>query len=432
MTKKEFLRLAVPLAGQGLFLNFAILVDLAMVGQLGIAGLAAVGICSQPKMVLSILYTALAVALTALVGRRYGEKNIEEAKRIFTTGMVMTLVMYTAFIVPAIIFAADIVKIAGAKSDYSAIAAAYFKWIAVSRFFDAISTVLAVPFMMTGRGKVIFFAGAVGNILNAGLNYIFIFGNCGAPAMGVAGAGLATMICAATTALILALRLQNTGLGFTNRLIKPLKMARLTVHAVSEQICERIGLFIFARLIADLGTVGTGTGYVTMIIEDIFYYIFIGMGQAEATLVSKSLGAHDVKQARQYIRTGLLFSLSVGVVGSFLFIAFGRSLAGLMMAEGEVLSLATRVLFVSGIALIPEAIAPINAGALRGAGDTSFVAKYSLIIIAVFRPIITYLFIYPWGFGLPGAWMAIACDQGLRALISAWRLHGNSWCQREI
>lgn len=86
------------------------------------------------------------------------------------------------------------------------------------------------------------------------------------------------------------------------------------------------------------------------------------------------------------------------------------------------------MLFVAAIN-IPEAWAMIHAGMLRGIGRTGFVAVYSLISIAVIRPILTYILIYPLNMGLHGAWIALSLDQITRAVCSHYGICKT--CQRE-
>ena len=78
-------------------------------------------------------------------------------------------------------------------------------------------------------------------------------------------------------------------------------------------------------------------------------------------------------------------------------------------------------------ASFPQALQLVYSGVLKGAGDNFYVMKYSLFVIAIFRPIITYLLCFIWGFGLYGAWVALLIDQSLRTVFSGWRFRTGVW-----
>jgi len=86
--------------------------------------------------------------------------------------------------------------------------------------------------------------------------------------------------------------------------------------------------------------------------------------------------------------------------------------------EGNDLALGCEIMIFVAAVNIPEAWAMVHAGLLRGLGHTSFVALYSLISIAVVRPILTFFLVYELGLGLYGAWIALTLDQTTRAVCS--------------
>lgn len=86
--------------------------------------------------------------------------------------------------------------------------------------------------------------------------------------------------------------------------------------------------------------------------------------------------------------------------------------------EGNDLALGCEIMIFVAAVNIPEAWAMVHAGLLRGLGHTSFVALYSLISIAVVRPILTFFLVYELGLGLYGAWIALTLDQATRAVCS--------------
>ena len=94
--------------------------------------------------------------------------------------------------------------------------------------------------------------------------------------------------------------------------------------------------------------------------------------------------------------------LFVGLVSGLIFISAGHLLVQVYTRESEVLTLATALMGIMAIAAIPQALQQVFAGVLKGAGDTFYIMKYSLISVAVIRPIITYVLCITMGLGLYG------------------------------
>ena len=108
----------------------------------------------------------------------------------------------------------------------------------------------------------------------------------------------------------------------------------------------------------------------------------------------------------QILRTGMYAKLYLSLIHIFYHL------------EGNDLALGCEIMIFVAAVNIPEAWAMVHAGLLRGLGHTSFVALYSLISIAVVRPILTFFLVYELGLGLYGAWIALTLDQTTRAVCS--------------
>ena len=103
-----------------------------------------------------------------------------------------------------------------------------------------------------------------------------------------------------------------------------------------------------------------------------------------------------------------------------LYFLFRWPLVTLFLPDTAAMALGSTILILVGLVSFPEAQALLCAGALRGMGQTRFVALYSLLSIAVLRPILTWLLCYPLGLSLYGAWVALLLDQTVRAVCATW------------
>jgi Na+-driven multidrug efflux pump len=128
------------------------------------------------------------------------------------------------------------------------------------------------------------------------------------------------------------------------------------------------------------------------------------------------------------MRCALVVALALGIM-SFLI----RNHFPLIFAyEPEVIMMASSVIIILGFLQPIQTTQIIMAGTLRGAGDTRYVAMTMLTTVAFMRPLVAFIFVYLIGWGLQGAWIAIAFDQILRLFLLSRRFSRGAWMQIRV
>ena len=185
-------------------------------------------------------------------------------------------------------------------------------------------------------------------------------------------------------------------------------------------------------IVASLGAVPLAAHYVCMNLMDIFYYFAMGLGFAGASHTGQNLGHKRPDLAKAFGRIGARMGLFVGLISGLIFISAGHLLVQAYTRESEVVTLATALMGIMAIAAFPQALQQVFAGVLKGAGDTFYIMKYSLISVAVIRPIITYVLCITLGLGLYGAWISLCLDQSLRLVCAYIRFIGGTWQHKVV
>ena len=438
--KEEYWKVALPAAVEGVLLNLMLLADLIMVGSLGIEQAAAVGIVSQPKMILQMIMSAAGVAITAIVARRKGEGDEEGLNSCIKQSLLLLGTLYFFFVCLSFLFSKNIVSFAGANKDYVEYASIYFQYIALSVFFKVFCVVLSSAQIGVGNTKIVLISGMIGNGLNVLFNYILIFGKFGFSAMGIQGAAIATVLGNFIIFIILLYSVTRGDYGidilrkgtysFSKKILKPLQ--EIGTNSFLEHIFERIGLFIFAKMIASLGTVAMGTHHYCILLWDLYYYFGVGMSSASASFTGRKLGEKRKDLAILYMRaaqySGFWISICVGII----FFLLRNMIFSVMVSDTRVILLGSSVMLIISFLLIPQTQAQVTAGVLRGAGDNRFIAIYSLFISAILRPCLAYIFVFLWNFGLVGIWLAFFSDEFLKMLLAQYRVQKGIWLQKEI
>lgn len=433
-------QVAWPSALESILVALIGAVDTMMVGTLGTAAIAAVGICNQPKFVIMATILGLNVGVNVIVARRKGEKD--QAKANLTLRNALVLSVFLSAILSAIgyICASPGLAFAGANADYLDLSVTYFRYIMIGNFFYCMSLTMTAAQRGAGNTKISMITNLSANVVNVIMNVMLINGLFFFPRLEVKGAAIATML-GNIVAFIMALYSVSKKDGYLHLSFKDnwkfdretlVALYRISLPSFIEQIFLRIGFFTYTKAVANLGTVRYATHQICMNIMTISFGLGDGLSVASSTLVGQSLGARRSDLAIVYgkvlQRIGFIMSVLLGIG-----IVLTRSeIMWLFSKETEVIRMGAEILIMLAVTIQFQVNQVITMGCLRGAGDAKFVAFISLITVTIIRPCSTYLFAYTMGLGLPGAWLSVFLDQLIRLVASKWRFNQAKWTKITI
>ncbi len=409
--------------------------DVAMVGRLGPASIAAVGLCNQITMLAMTVFAAMRTGTTVLVARLVGADDLPGATRAARQSLIVSILIALVIVVLGVLFPAAGMRLLGAEEDVVVTGLGYMRWKAISVLFAII--VMTTTGILRGCGDTLtsLYANATINLINIGLNWLFIFGNLGMPNMGTAGAGFATMAARAVGSVIM-LRVLMSGkasiklkLWDSYRLHFPTikRILNVGIPAAVEQVMMRGAQVFFTTIVTGLGTNMYAAHQIAMRADSLAVMPGFGFAVAATTLVGQNLGA---KQPEVANRAGwLTLYLGVGfmtVVGVSLF-TFAVPAARFFTDEPEVIAAAASALRTMALALPFMAVARVTAGALRGAGDVKYVMWGTGLSVWIARLGLAFIFVRLLNWGLVGAWIGMASDQIVRAAIFGIRYWQGKW-----
>lgn len=434
------MNLAWPSAVERVLVSLVGAMDTMMVGVLGAEAIAAVGITQQPTFILLAIIFSLNIGVTALVARRCGEEDYANANKILRQSIILVGMLSALLACVGFIFATPILSWMGAGSDTLTDATIYFRTIVIGMFFNALSLNINAAQRGAGNTKIAMYTNITANLVNLVFNFLLIGGHFGFPSLGVAGAGIATVLgnIVAFTIAIYGILHSKTPLKLHLKEswkldFKVLKsIFNISSSAMVEQLCMRIGFLAYTKMITNLGTVAFATHQICNNILNMTFSVGDGMSMAASSLVGRNLGAKRSDLSIIYGKTAQRIGLVVSMALVLVYI-FGRTpLVGAFTDDPQIIVLGSTIM------LIVAAVSPLQisqviiSGSLRGAGDTKFVARTSFISILVIRPIITFILCYTLKLGLLGAWIALLLDQGLRLLLNVIRFSEGNWIKIKL
>lgn len=436
---KKTLSIAWPSTVEGALISIIGSVDTMMVGTLGAASIAAVGLTGQPRMIMMVLAQALCVGTTALCARRKGAHDqaganacLNQSLAIVTLiGILMTLLGY---------FGAEwLMKLGGANEDTLALSTQYFQIVSLAFVPSCWQLCICAAMRAIGKTRITMVTHILSNTVNLCLNYLLINGNLGFPAWGVKGAAVATA-CGSVVACIVCFVVVLRKDGYYHLALP--RFDRVTVGALTkvgsssmvESTCLRLGFLLLARLIAGIGTNAFAAYQIVSQVTSLSFTLGDGIAAAATSLVGQSLGAKRKDLAMLHARAAYRLGMGSGILLMVGILLFGRQIAQLFTADEVIIRNVTMCLYVVIFAMMPQNGRVIQAGTLRGAGDVKYVAVCALLSVTLLRPILTWFFCYPMAAWLPNLpvavlapWIAFLIDAILRDRLLGYRLNRGKW-----
>lgn len=428
LDKRIFL-LAWPVMAEMFLQTLAQMVDMAMVGRLGQAAIAAVGLSFRPLFVGQAIFLGLGVATTALVARFIGAGDRATATRTAEQSLMTTSILALALSAFGYYFARNITVFMGATGDVVSLGTSYLKGFSPGLFFLMLATIMTSALRASGDTKTSFYAGAISNVVNVVGNYILIFGKFGFPAMGVYGAALATSFSRLVMAGILfaALLRGKGGLHLNWRDFATLdwdiirRLFKIGIPAALERFVQSLSMMLHLKILATLGTTAVAITTLSGNVEQLSFMPSIGFAVAASALVGQNLGARRPEEAEKSGWAAMrLCSYFMGAMG-LLFVLIPGVFIRIYTSDPAVIAPAESVMRMIGLTQLPQAIAFVGSGVLRGAGDTKAVLGITILGNVILRLGLSYLFIVVLRWGLWSAFVAILIDWIIRGgLMVHW------------
>lgn len=418
---KKYFHIAIPAALESIFMILLASADLIMVGTLGAAAIAAVSIFLQPRLVLLTVARSMASAVTLLTANKFGAGETAGINKLLRQSSCVCYVVMGILHILFFLALEQVLLLMGAEQEYLELALSYGRISTVAVFITSVTLIFQAVQLGLGETGIIMKTNMLGNIVNVICNFFLIFGLGPFPRLGVTGAAIGTVIGASVT-LVLTLYVLHKEHYFHGGLVQlpdaayRREFVPVCASVFSELGAERIGMVLFAKMAAGLGTVPFAVHSICMNICEIYYDFALGLGKASMVLAGQARGAKNMEEWRIFRNAGIKWSLLFSTVSFIITLVFKEQLFSIYSSDPESLALSAVVMVIVAIISYPEAQAIVTAGILRGSGQTKTVAVLSFALVTVLRPLMTAFFIYYLELGLLGAWLAVFLDQSIRAV----------------
>ncbi|GAA5068800.1 MATE family efflux transporter [Roseibacterium beibuensis] len=434
---KRTLALGLPLIG-GQLAQVAIgLTDTVMMGWYGVEELAAVALGSSFFHMLLILGMGFGLAVMPMVASAASNEDVRQVRRVTRMGLWIAI-LFSILAVPVFWFSGPILLGLGQEDDLSALAQTYLRVAGLAIGPAVLITVLRSHLSALERPRVVLWAWLAGVVLNIAMNWVLIFGNLGAPELGVLGAAIASLGTHLLILLVLAVYAARArGLAeytLFARLWRPDWEAFASVFKLGWPIALTLlsesGLFIATMVMMGwIDTEHLAAHGIALQITSVTFMVHIGLSSAATVRAGRAWGTRDAEALRMAAWAALALSGLTVAATVALFVSVPEEMMALFIDPDDplrpaIIALGAQLLLVAALFQLVDAAQVMALGLLRGVQDTRVPMIYAVISYWVIGIPCAWALGFPAGLGGVGIWLGLTIGlvvAGVLMMTRFWR-----------
>ena len=383
----QLLRLALPIALQNFLLAAVSASDTLMLDRLSQTAMTAVSLASLVQFIQNMLLVVITGAGTILGAQYFGRNDMGAVKTLKGIMLRRGLVCGLLFLGLCLAIPEQIMDIFTDKPELIATGARYLRFAGFSYLLTGISQVYLTMMKIIKRAGTSTAISAVAVVLNMGLNWLLIFGMGPIPAMGVAGAAIATAI-ARVVELVLALVVSRRS-GVFSKDINTLRehnsmlakdFMKVSLPLLGGIFVWGVGFTVYRGVTGHMDPDVAAASSMASMLRDLLMCTCTGTSAAAGILVGNALGAGDLQRGREYGERLLRLSLVIGLINCVIVLALTPVLPGMVHVSDTAKGYLRSMLFIIAVYMIANAATNIVINGIFAAGGDTMFNMYSLAV----------------------------------------------------
>jgi putative MATE family efflux protein len=432
--RRAIFLLSVPMILELMMESTFALVDIYFVGKLGPSAVATVGLTETYLFLLYSIAMGLAMAVTAIVARRIGEKNKEEAGSSAIQAIILAMLISIPFAIGGIFYAKELLGLMGADAWAIEQGFRYTQWMLGGNAVIVLLFVINAVFRGAGDAAIAMRVLWLSNGINILLDPMLIFGWGPFHEMGIEGAAIATNI--------------GRGIGVSFQLwvlfkggkhIRAtwkqvvwnasvmLNVVKTSLGGVGQMIVAMASWIFIMRILSDVGSEAVAGATIALRIMMITMLPAWGMSNAAATLVGQNLGANQPDRAESAVwKTGvynMIFLISV----SFIYFFFNKQLMAFFTEDETVIRIGAEWLRILSYSYFVYGWWMVSVQAFNGAGDTTTPTKINFVFFWIIQIPLCYLLAIHLDWKQSGVFWAVFFSETSVGLFTLWLFKKGKW-----
>lgn len=432
---RSLVTLAVPISLQNLVTFAVSFADNVMIGSLGDDAISGVYIGGQLQSVLQMFVGGIEGAILILAAQYWGKKDTQSIRKVVSIGIKFALAVGLLSSLVAVLFPQWVIRAFTTEPGVIQEGAAYVQIVGFTYLFFSVSQVMIAAMRSVETARIGLYISCMALVINVCLNYVFIFGHFGFPAMGVRGAALATLVsrilemCVGIGYVFFVDRKLRFGLKdllHTDRQLLR-DFIRYGLPVIGGQVVWAINSLANTKILGYYSAGVIAAASITGMLHNLVYVWMNGMSSAVGIITGKTVGAGQYEKMKEYSKTVQMIFLFVGLIsGAAVFLARDGFIS-LYNASPEAQAYSRQFINVISVTIIGTCYqAACLFGLVKSGGDISFVFKNDTIF--VFLVVIPSSLLAMW-LGAP-PWVVFAClkcDQILKCFVAIVKINRYNW-----
>lgn len=403
------------------------IVDSMFVARVSEAALAAVSLCYPIQMIMVAVACGTGVGINALLSRYLGEKKQEKASQVAMHGLFCAICNWLVFAVIGLFFSEAFLRLFSDDVQIIMMGISYMQICTICSFGVFVQITYERIMQSTGNTIYNMVIQGVGALINIILDPIFIFGLGPVPALGTAGAAIATVIgqivamflgIIITQKKIREIQLSVRGFHLDGMIMKA--MYRIAIPAILMQSIMSFMTVMMNMILAPFSEMAVSVFSIYYKLQQFVFMAVLGMNNALIPILSYNYGAHQMERIREGIRFALWMSCVIMAIGTVVFQLFPTQLLYLFDAKETLLSIGIPALRTISVSFVFAGISMVLCSVFQALGSPN----HSLLVTLLRQMVILLPLAYGFSsaFGLDMCWWSFPITEVLCALLSLYLL----------
>ena len=438
---KKVLKIAVPISAQSLITVGVNLMDTVMLSQYGDAQLAASAQAGSFISLFQIFCMGIGMGASVLTARYWGMKEMPSLKKTITIMLRFLMVFAGVFTLATIFFPGAIMSVYARDEGALVLnhAITYIKWMIPTYFCMGLTLTCTIILRSVGQMKIPLYCSIFAFFVNIFFNWVFIFGNLGAPEMEIAGAALGTLIARIFELFFICgyFFFIDKKIGYRIRdffmkcsdLIR--EYVRVSVPVLISDGLLAIGNNLVAIIIGGMGGAFMAANSVTTMMQQLSSVLTQGVSHASCIITGHTMGEGDTEKVQRQGYTFLFFSFVLGLFAAVVILILSPVIVNYYDISLEAKEIAYHLMDAISLIIVFQAMSSIlTKGVLRAGGDTTFLMAGDILFLWVASVPLGYLagLVFHW----PPFWVytMLKIDQVIKCIWCFFRLRSGKWMKK--
>lgn len=427
---KDIVKIGVPSFFETLFTTVSNIIDSKMVSAMGVTAISAVSVTAPPRLFILSVFIAMNTVITSLVAKCVGENDRETANRHFDSIIKIVIVLSIIFSIISVALARPIMFICSHQMDTLDASVTYFRIVMAALTFNTVYMTINAALRGCGHTGLTFTSNVIFCFVNIFFNYLLIEGHMGFPALGIAGAAIATAAgwAAAFVFMVIMGCKKDLFVNIPYCISRKYKISRegteeirtMSRSTITDGLATRVSILIIGSIVARIGSYQMAVYSVGTHLMSVNQALGTGLMTSGVVLIGRCFGAKDKALLNRYKKQIIRLSYFTAVPLGLAIILGGRWFYGFFSSDPEFIHMGAVSCIFIGVITLSQTLKFSYTGCLQGVGAMKEVMRASIISFAGVNLGVLALTVFVLDMGIWGAWTGSLASQTFQAFM-LWR-----------